>query len=128
MYKEAASVIIDKDLLNCSIRSNHWVPVNYYTSNTYSLWMSPKEAIANNEIVLIFKDYQNFSLDNMSVIYENGEFILFSRVNLTNQNCNRKFVYGRPDTNSICGVISERFEKLKLKEITKKTCLLFNKK
>jgi len=128
MYKEAANVIIDKDLLNCSIRSNHWVPVNYYTSNTYSLWMSPQEAIANNEIVLIFKDYQNFSLDNTFIIDETNSFILFSRANLTNQNCNRKFVYGRPDTNSICGVISERFEKLKLKNVVEKVCFLFNKK
>jgi hypothetical protein len=135
MYKEAAKEIIERNLTECYISSHHWVPVNYYTGNVYSLWMDPEEIIEKKGIVLIFPqeivpgDSLNMEdLNSLPQIAASKRFLLLGKTNLTNKECWKRFSYSEPVTKEPCSVLSNRFDKVGLENFVKKICLLFNQR
>jgi len=134
MYKEAGKDILDRNLEMCYVASPHWVPINYYTNNAYSLWKTPKEVIQNNGIVIIFPNeisaddtFTMETIKNLPILKKTDRYWILAKTNLTSETCSKRFAYSSPATEKPCLTIAEKFEKIKLKEPVEKLCLLFNK-
>jgi len=134
MYSQSAKVILDKDLKECYVASHHWVPLNYYTNNAYSLWKTPQEVINIKGIVVIFPQdltvgdsFTLESIKDLPVLESNMRYIILAHPDLTSENCAKRFPYDVPAVKDPCRIISKRFQSIKINNIVEKGCLFFNK-
>jgi len=133
IYKKSSDSIHKNGFEDCTIRSNMWVPINYYSRNIFFLG-SIDEAISQNEIVLILRGYttvdDQFSLESLeqyNTILNESRFFLIGKEGLTNETCAKRRGWDKPMVSDPCSIISDKFKTIKLDKIANKSCLLLSK-
>jgi len=131
-FYNAAQDIKKLNIENCEILSPHWVPVTYFTENVYP----PKEnnindVINNKKIILLFSEktiddaFTEEDLKKLKDLYKTEDYTFYAPSNLT-KDCSQKKTFALPFVSNHCQFMSQKFTKLKLKDLTQKVCEIIN--
>ncbi len=130
IYAEAGEKIKNLGLENCTILSNIWVPVSYYSENVVFLKDGINKSLEENKIVLILKGYTTIDdmfkmeeIKDYQSIYENEKFVLLGKQKLSKENCFKKQRHDIPLLLNPCSII----EKIKIGSLSKKICEIIRK-
>lgn len=133
IYNDVATAIKENGYENCVTLSNVWVPINYYSKNTYFLG-DVNESIDSNKIVIVIRGFTTIDdkftieeLENYNTIYNETRFFFIAKDGLNNETCEKRFAWDRPMLSDPCESISELFKKIKLNKLIKQMCLMLSR-
>jgi hypothetical protein len=129
LFKQVSEDIIRLNILNCEIISPIWVPVTYYVENVYPLKGTKlSDEIENKRIILIFKKFttidDRFTLEEIKeypTLYETEDYVFLAKEDIS-EDCSPKYTYNPPYTENHCQILSSKFKKLKLDNLSFKIC------
>ncbi|MEK6934194.1 MAG: hypothetical protein AABW75_04950 [Nanoarchaeota archaeon] len=131
-FYNAAQDIKKLNIENCEILSPHWVPVTYFTENVYPPKENKIEDVINNKkIILLFNEktiddtFIEEDIKKLIVLHQTNDYIFYYYNNST-KDCSLKKVFSLPLISNHCQFISQKFIKLKLKNLTQKVCEIVN--
>jgi hypothetical protein len=132
-FFESAQDIKDLGIEDCAIDSHLWVLINYFTNNVYPM-ESIQSSVYNNKIVLIFYDehtiddsFNQSNLDMYNKLHETDKYVFLTKKDFKIEDCSKKYTYDPIYVHNHCEIISEKFKKINLNNITLKICNKINK-